>query len=72
MTKSELNFIDQLARKLLVELATAHITTGLKPSDLKPVPEIILSHMITKGWLSKKRDRLLARGFSTAAAFLKR
>ena len=76
-TKAEQNFIDQYARKLTVEWAKQTLAFGAinepTPADIKGGMMLYFDHAIEKGWVSKKAPyKLLSKGFSTAAAFLKR
>jgi hypothetical protein len=71
-SKGEQNFIDQMSRKLLVMWADHLIRypEGTIPGDT-PMPYMM--HALKKGWLTKREPhRLTAKGFQTAASFLKR
>lgn len=82
MTQGEEDFVEQYARVLLVEwccqqLTTGHITStrcadGPDPRS-EAVAKLCLDFALTKGWVGKSEPKkVLAKGFSTAAAFLKR
>jgi hypothetical protein len=76
-TKAEENFIDQYTRKLLVEWAKQTIAFGSinepTKSDEKTGMLIYFEHAKSKGWVGKSiPHRLTAKGFASAAAFLKR
>jgi len=71
-TKGELAFIDQYTRKLLVKWADICIVKG-DLTSAGETPAVYLEHALEKGWLTKRTPRTLtAKGWSTAAAFLKR
>jgi len=80
-------FVDQMARKLLVDwcyatiqsdglynpLQVAHEIETYKDGVVEnPVPNVFLRHAIDKGWVSKDGTKILASGWQTAARFLKR
>lgn len=76
MTGSESDFIEEKARELLVGWADHQIRFG----DLSTPPASLLlvdpylSAAVGKGWMSVKGDspKVLAKGFSAAAAYLRR
>lgn len=81
MTKGEEDFIEEYARKLLIEWCVQTIATGsIGDSGYAGgyrVPEPISTLCITlaqqKGWIGKTDSpKVLAKGFATAAAFLRR
>ena len=81
MTKAAQNFIDQYTRKLLIGWAHHQVTY---PMEGNPPLEICGPHQcsygyapyveyaISKGWLSKDGERVLAKGFAVAVSALKR
>lgn len=76
-SKAEESFIDQYARSMTVEWAKQTLAFGSinEPSaaDLKRRLDIYFNHAVEKGWITKGEPRRLsAKGFSVAAAFLKR
>ena len=76
-TKAEENFIDQYTRKLLVLWAQQTLAFGKinEPTraDTARGTDLYFEHVRTRGWVGKKEPaRLTSKGFSTAAAFLKR
>lgn len=71
----ELEFINQKARQLMVELAETTVLRGgsLLSSDLDALNAAYRDHMIAKGWLTKRfPTTLTATGWGIASAFLKR
>jgi hypothetical protein len=80
MLQSEEDFIEQYARTLLVEWCVQTLTTTGHIHDVRgprqvplTVADLCLGHARSKGWVSKSDPpKVLAKGFSTAAAFLKR
>ena len=77
MTKAEENFIDQYARKLLVEWARQTLAFDQinEPErlDIRQGTMTYFDHAIEKGWVSKREPRkVTAKGFGVAVAFLKR
>lgn len=81
MTKSEEDFIEQFARVLLVQwcaqsLANGQVTNFYSAGGYQ-VPSVMgdlcMAHAEEKGWLGKATPKkVLAKGFTTAAAFLRR
>jgi hypothetical protein len=69
-TQGQKDFIDQMTRKLMVDLCHQSIINGHLPDIQEPDPYI--DHALSKGWISKDRSKVLASGWSTATAFLKR
>jgi len=77
-TEGEKEFIDQMCRKMLVDLCDEAIRNPGKIVFVKEeanchVPtQPYFDHMMAKGWVSKDGSRILAAGWATAARFLKR
>ena len=71
MTKSEEIFVDQMTRKLLVDWCTEYITRGALPSDVH-INNVFVAHAIEKGWISISLLKILSKGWTTAASFLRR
>ena len=71
-TAAELKFIDQYTRKLMVKWAHDTVVGGVLIWATGDKDKVFYDYARSKGWISKKDDRVLAGGFSTAAAFLKR
>jgi len=72
-SKGEQNFIEQMSRKLLVGWAHHMVQHPDGVVPLKDVAIAYQSHALSKGWLTKREPhRLTAKGFQTAASFLKR
>ena len=69
-TKAELDFIQEYTRQLLVEWAHQQVN-GKVPAILDE-QEPYAEFAISKKWLSSDKSRILATGFNTAAAFLRR
>ena len=82
MLQSEEDFIEQYARVLLVQWCLSTIDAGyiVSASSLGngehatvKITNLCVEHAVTKGWVGKSEPKkVLAKGFSTAAAFLKR
>lgn len=80
MLQSEEDFIEQFARVLLVEWCVQTLTPPGVIKDVRgpnqvplTVANLCLEHARQKGWVSKgEPTKVLAKGFSTASAFLKR
>lgn len=81
MTQAEQDFIEQFSRTFLLEwccqtLTAGHITDVSGGAATKAQREIAprcLEFAQEKGWVGKSEPKkVLAKGFSTAAAFLKR
>ena len=71
-TKGELAFIDQYTRKLLVAWGHASLYDEFIP-DIDDGDQVYLEQALVKGWVSKKTPhKLTAKGWATAASFLKR
>lgn len=69
-TKAELDFIKERARMYLVKWADKQIQNA--PCDFSGGP-VFLEFAQSKGWVSKTTPlKVLATGFKTAAAFLRR
>jgi len=78
-TKAELDFIAQQTRVHLVSWADHEVSFGSVPHEISgeaDCPDRLqtyLEYALDKGWLTKRVPRrLTAKGWSTAAAFLKR
>ena len=72
-TKGEQNFIDQYTRKLLVEWGDLCLKNGALSDGGWNQHQVYLDHALTKGWVTKKVPHsLTAKGWGTAAAFLRR
>lgn len=80
-TQSESDFIEQFARVLLVQWCCQVIDSGgiTEARDAgghlvsQKVADACITHALEKGWVGKTEPRkVLAKGFATAAAFLKR
>ena len=75
-SRDKLEFINQMSRKLMVEICDVAIrcpdkpvfTGGQAEGEFRPYYD----HMKSKGWISKDGTRVLAAGWQTAARFLKR
>lgn len=81
MTKSEEDFIEQFARVLLVQwcaqsLSSGHVTDFNDAGGYqvaRGMGDACLAHAEEKGWIGKTTPKkVLAKGFATAAAFLRR
>lgn len=69
MTQAEQDFLEQLTRKKLVDWCEQTLVQGSFVGE----PAICLELAVGKGWVSKNEPRrVLAKGFTTAEAFLKR
>lgn len=72
MTEAEKDFMDEYARSLLVRWADRSLRTG-SVGDVAEEDEPYFSYAIDKGWIGKAAPRkVTAKGFSTAASFLRR
>jgi len=80
MNKAELNFVQEMARRQLVGWCHRTLvdlpaipppSTITDPENIKGSP-IYIGHAKKMGWLSADGKRVLAKGFNTAAAFLRR
>jgi len=73
-TQAEDKFVNQYTRKLLTEWASTQVRNGcLAPAFDADTVNPFVDHAIEKGWLSKRTPRsVTAKGFTTAAGFLKR
>jgi len=77
-TAGETEFIDQMSRKMMVELCDEAIrnpgkmTFAVEEANCHVVTQPYLEHMMSKGWVAKDGSRILAAGWATAARFLKR
>ena len=77
MTKAELNFVKEMTRKHLVgwchrTLVGTHPIPAPTALDRETDIRIYVEFAQQKGWLSADGSRVLAAGFNTAAAFLRR
>jgi len=73
MTKAEQDFINEYTRRLLVGWANVCIQRGDLPEQFNDSEGIYVQHALDKGWLTKTTPRrLTAKGFSTAASYLRR
>ena len=72
LTKTQQDFIAQYARKLLVEWCLYQLRNGNMPTVPRDSGGIYLDHAESKGWVNKTGSKVLSKGFSTAAAFLRR
>lgn len=76
-TGSELDFIKEYTRSLLVEWADHCIKNGTLPENgdrarLK-MSDVYIECALNNGWVTKSEPRrLTAKGFAAAAAFLRR
>lgn len=75
-TKAELDFIKEQAREMLVYWCNGQLigdTAPLKAScDPSNPRHLYVEFAKSKGWLSQDGTKVLAKGFQTAAAFLRR
>lgn len=73
MNKAELDFVNEFARRLLVDWANTCIQVGQLPDSFDKPSNVYVEHAIEKGWISKTTPRkLTAKGYSTAASYLRR
>lgn len=81
MNQSEQDFIEQFSRVYLVDWCCQTLTQGSitsvdaagETAGQKAIAPMCLTHALEKGWIGKSEPkRVLAKGFSTASAFLKR
>jgi len=70
MTDREKEFLDQMARKKMVEWCDMEIRIGSLKMEATDNPYFL--HAISKGWVSKDGSRVLSAGWQTATRFLKR
>ena len=72
-TKGEQDFITERAKQLLTMWADHQLVYGSMPSDDDSGWwPLCLQRAQSKGWVSADGTRVLAQGFKTAAAFLRR
>jgi hypothetical protein len=74
-TQGELNFIDQMTRKMMVTWCDRQLMGMPLPGityETVPTPPPYMAHAIEKGWVSKDGTRVLSAGWATATAFLRR
>lgn len=81
MTKAEEDFVEQFARVLLVQWCVQTLASGQIVIECnaggyqvpQPVANLCLAFAAEKGWIGKSEPKkVLAKGFATAAAFLRR
>lgn len=84
MNKAELNFVNEMARKLLVSwchrtlvgLPAVPPGSPASPVSIDPSKKndlrIYVEHAKSKNWLNADGSRVLSTGFNTAASFLRR
>jgi hypothetical protein len=74
MTESEMDFVEERARELLVGWADHQVRFGSLEARPATLVDPYLTAAVGKGWLSVKGDhpRVLAKGFAAAAAYLRR
>ena len=82
MTAAEEDFVEQFARVLLVQWCLSTLDVGyiVSASSLGngqhtsvKITNLCMEHATSKGWVGKSEPKkVLAKGFATAAAFLKR
>tara|TARA_Y100000034_G_scaffold99782_1_gene122767 strand:+ start:34 stop:255 length:222 start_codon:yes stop_codon:yes gene_type:complete len=71
-TKAEETFIDQYTRSILVKWGD-HLLRGYDSPSHQIHEQPYLDHALKKAWVTKKEPRrLTAKGWQTAASFLKR
>ena len=71
MTKAEHTFIEQFTKKLLIDWAHHQVTSPEIPEQLNG-HHVYVDFAVYKGWVSKDRKRVLAKGFTAAVSALKR
>jgi hypothetical protein len=64
-------FLKEMTRKRLVEWCHRNLVESLPPAS-STEDRIYLEYAQAKGWVSKDGQKILAAGWKTAAAFLKR
>ena len=74
LNSSQLDFLKERTRQKMVEWAEEELLSGESPPEvLQENPSIFVQYAMEKGWVSKRTPRkLLAGGWKTAAAFLRR
>jgi|APGre2960657423_1045063.scaffolds.fasta_scaffold168205_2 hypothetical protein len=74
MTEAEKDFIEERARELLVGWADYQVRFGALVPATPMLIEPYKAAAAEKGWISLKGDtpKVLAKGFSAAAAYLRR
>jgi hypothetical protein len=81
MNKAEMNFVNEMTRKLLIgwchrTLAGLPAVPAIPVGPTLPEPEgnirIYIEHAQNKKWLNADRTKVLSGGFNTAASFLRR
>jgi len=74
MTESELDFVEERARELLVGWADHQVRFGSLNATTPLLVEPYLAAAVAKGWVSVKGEhpKVLAKGFAAAAAYLRR
>ena len=70
LSAAEIDFIDEMTRSMLVKWADQLV----RESCIEPEPTgVYREHALEKGWLTVKLPhRLTAKGWTTAASFLRR
>lgn len=69
--KAQDDFLNEYARTRLIEWCAQELLEG--KLDLTNQPSILIEAALEKGWLTKREPRALtAKGYTTAAAFLRR
>lgn len=71
MTKAETDFVNEYTKKLIVGWARISVdsTFGFFADEKD---QMFLDHAISKGWVDKQGKKVLAAGYTVAAAFLRR
>lgn len=71
LTAGQTKFLDQYTRKLMVQWCHESLS-GLGVPTFRPADSIYRDYAIQKKWVSHKDGSVIAAGWATAAAFLKR
>ena len=70
-SKAQDDFLNDYARTRLIEWCAQELLEG--KLDLTSQPPLLVEAALEKGWLTKREPRsLTAKGYTTAAAFLRR
>ncbi|NBR67682.1 MAG: hypothetical protein EBT79_10500 [Actinobacteria bacterium] len=74
MTESEMDFVEERARELLVGWADHQVRFGALNATTPLLVDPYLTAAVSKGWVSVKGEhpKVLAKGFAAAAAYLRR
>ena len=74
LNKSQLDFVKEKTRQFLVGWCSTQLTDprDIEMSDHLPGPPLYLAFAKKAKWVSADGKRVLAVGFKTAAAFLRR